>query len=81
MNKFVVELTDTFGGEANYCWVNRKEITVEELATQSQIMRAAKRAVCITGCKGITESCGDGYIFRPYGQCTILFVNYSEQSI
>ena len=81
MNKFNVEFTDTFGGQANYHWVNRKEITVKENATQSQIMRAAKRAVYITGCKGVTESYGDGYIFRPYGQNTILFVNYEEQSI
>lgn len=78
MNKFNVEFTDTFGGEANYCWVNRKEITVKENATQSQIMRAAKRAVCITGCKGVTESYGDGYTFKPYGQCTILFVNLEQ---
>ena len=78
MNKFNVEFTDTFGGEANYNWVNRKEIFVKKNATQSQIMRAAKRAVYITGCKGVTESYGDGYTFKPYGQCTILFVNYEE---
>ncbi len=23
MNKYYIEMTDTFGGEANYCWVNR----------------------------------------------------------
>ena len=79
MNKFNVEFTDTFGGEANYHWVNRKEITVKEDATQSQIMRAAKRAVYITGCKGVTESHGDGYTFKPYRQCAILFVNYAEE--
>jgi hypothetical protein len=22
-NHYIVEMTDTFGGEANYCWVNR----------------------------------------------------------
>tara|TARA_R110000803_G_scaffold154551_1_gene219296 strand:+ start:514 stop:759 length:246 start_codon:yes stop_codon:yes gene_type:complete len=81
MNKFNVEFTDTFNGDANYSWVNRKEITVKEDASQSQIMRAAKRAVCITGCKGVTESYCDGYTFKPYNQCTILFVNYMEQSI
>lgn len=26
-----VELTDTFGGEANYCWVERATVTVPEL--------------------------------------------------
>lgn len=28
---FQVEYTDTFGGEANYCWVKRATITVPEL--------------------------------------------------
>lgn len=23
MNRYIVEMTDTFGGEANYCWINR----------------------------------------------------------
>jgi len=22
-NHYIIEMTDTFGGEANYCWVNR----------------------------------------------------------
>jgi len=78
MNKFNVEFTDTFNGIANYSWVIRQEITVKEDASQSQIMRAAKRAVYITGCKGVTESYGDGYTFKPYRQNTILFVNYEE---
>ena len=29
--KFDVEYTDTFGGEANYCWVKRAVVTVPEL--------------------------------------------------
>ena len=28
---FDVEYTDTFGGEANYCWVRRATVTVPEL--------------------------------------------------
>ncbi len=31
MLKFDVEYTDTFGGEANYCWVKRATVTVPEL--------------------------------------------------
>ena len=26
MNKYFMEMTDTFGGELNYCWVERFEI-------------------------------------------------------
>lgn len=31
MNKYNVEYTDTFAGEANYCWVKRAVVTVPEL--------------------------------------------------
>ena len=30
--KFDVEYTDTFGGEANYCWVKRAVVVVPELS-------------------------------------------------
>ena len=29
--KFDVEYTDTFNGEANYCWVDRATVTMPEL--------------------------------------------------
>ena len=31
MNSYDVEYTDTFGGEANYCWVRRAVVAVPEL--------------------------------------------------
>jgi hypothetical protein len=31
MNAYDVEYTDTFGGEANYCWVRRAVVYVPEL--------------------------------------------------
>ena len=31
MSTFDVEYTDTFGGEANYCWVRRAKVSVPEL--------------------------------------------------
>lgn len=30
-HKYDVEYTDTFGGEANYCWVKRAVVSVPEL--------------------------------------------------
>lgn len=30
-HKYQIELTDTFGGEANYAWVRRASVTVPEL--------------------------------------------------
>ena len=31
MNRYSVEYTDTFGGEANYSWVRRATVTMPEL--------------------------------------------------
>lgn len=28
--KFFIEMTDTFGGEANYCWVNRFTVDAKD---------------------------------------------------
>lgn len=72
--KFDVEYTDTFGGEANYCWVKRKTIIVNEPVKTLALMRAAKAAVGISNLKGRKDDYGDTIDFRPYGTCTVLFI-------
>ena len=92
MNRYNVEYTDTFGGEANYCWVHRATVTMPELTAygydggtnyvaanrryERELMRRAKAAVGITGARGRKESHGNSIDFRPYGSCTIMFVTY-----
>jgi hypothetical protein len=86
-----VELTDTFGGEANYSWVRRAKVASPEWTTfkdwdgngrreprafQRTLMRRAKAAVGLTGIRGRTESYGDTYEFRPYGMCQVMFVTW-----
>lgn len=72
--KFAVEYTDTFGGQANYCWVRRATIEASGNASRATIMRKAKSAVGISGMRGRTYDMGDGFEFRPYRCCTVLFV-------
>jgi hypothetical protein len=72
-----VELTDTFGGEANYSWVKRGEFEAVEGESQRSIMRKAKAAVGMTRLRGRTYSFGNGYEFRPFGLCQVMFVNWS----
>jgi len=74
MVKFTVEYTDTFNGEANYCWVKRAEFTMDNY-TNRKIIRKAKALMGLTNVRGVTEDYGDSYAFRPYGMCTVLFVN------
>ncbi len=94
MHLYQVEYTDTFGGEANYCWVRRAVIHVPEWphfkdwdgngrrepkGYQREVMRRAKAAVGLTGARGVTYALGDGYEFRPYGAATVLFVSWTEE--
>ena len=90
-NKHDVEYTDTFGGEANYCWVQRHTITMPELTHygydgssnyakanktyERELMKRAKAAVGLTGVRGRSCSYGGMLEFRPYGRATVLFVN------
>lgn len=69
-----VEYTDTFGGEANYSWVRRAELELPCGISDTALMRRAKKAIGITGMRGRTYANGDHWEFRPYGCCTVLFV-------
>jgi len=91
MNAYSVELTDTFGGEANYSWVNRQSVTMPELthygydgargytkankAFERELMRKAKAAVGMTGVRGKRTDIGDTVAFYPYGSCTVMFIS------
>lgn len=94
MNKYEVEYTDTFAGDANYSWVKRATIHMPELTHfgydggtnyaaankryTRELMRRAKAAVGISGLRGKRETWGDMEVFRPYGMATILFVTWGE---
>ena len=71
------ELTDLFGGEANYSWVKRGEFEVPENATQVYIMRKVKRQLDITGIRCRVSKLGDTLEFRPYGSLCIGFIHFT----
>ena len=68
-----VEYTDTFRGEANYCWVDRKQLELPEGLSDIAIMRRAKASVGLSGVRGRSYSHGDTWEFRPYRSCTVMF--------
>ena len=51
-NRYFVEMTDTYGGEANYCWVNRFIVSASS-------PRGAMRKVCAR--TGDKVQCEDRY--------------------
>lgn len=81
---YAVEYTDTFGGEANYSWVRRAVVAepspnLDPLTHQRTLMRRAKAAVGLSGVRGVTHDHGDGFEFRPYGMCTVMFVHWMDR--
>ena len=67
------EYTDTFGGQANYSWVDRTEIKVHETISDLALVRKAKRALRLNGVRGKTSFYGDTIEFKPYNSETIEF--------
>lgn len=94
MNAYDVEYTDTFGGEANYCWVKRAVVHMPELThygydggtnygranriANRELMKAAKAAMGLTGVRGVTYHHGDMSEFRPYRSGTVMFITYRD---
>ena len=68
------EVTDTFGGQANYSWVERGTV---KAATESGAVRAAKRAAGLCG-RHRTTDYGDMLRCDMVGDCVVLFVTASS---
>ncbi len=71
-----IEHTDTFGGEANYCWVKRWKCGAE--LTDKQ---AIKLALDLAGLKGVpcrVENIGETIAIYPRRICQVVFINYAE---
>jgi hypothetical protein len=77
---YEIEVTDTFGGEANYCWVKRGETRAQSRRGR---IEAAKRLAGWGGwCRVHVDDSGDMLTLRPTatsGVCQIAFVTYKEQ--
>jgi hypothetical protein len=73
-----IEVTDTFGGEANYSWVRRYKITDAAGLSDAQLVRRAKRAAGWTGTRCEKDDSGGMITLRPRNACQIMFINYCE---
>ena len=76
---YAIEVTDTFGGEANYCWVRRG---MTRAKSRRGIINAVKEVAGWHGwCRVNVTSYGDGYEIRPTqssGVPQVAFVNWVE---
>ena len=77
--EYQLEHTDTFGGEANYCWVRRALLQLPENATRRQIVRRAKAWAGLTGERCDVSDYGDTIDIRPRRICHVVFVTWHDE--
>jgi hypothetical protein len=75
MTTFNIELTDTFGGESNYSWVERSELTTKT-DSRLAIVRKAKAWWGINGLRATVADYGDMIEIRPAGICQVAFITF-----
>ena len=73
------EHTDTFGGEANYCWVRHGEYTGKRPDSRLSIVRQAKAFAGLTGIPCRVDDFGDMIAIYPRGICHVVFVTWEDE--
>lgn len=72
-----LEHTDTFGGDANYCWVRRGTITAKSDTVRAAV-RAAKTYLGWSGHPCRVEHYGDAIAIYPRGVCQVCFLTWPD---
>ena len=79
-DQIIIEHTDTFAGEANYCWVNRKVIESDleqEWPSRLSLVRKAKAFAGRTGERSYTTDYGDLIEIRfKRDICEVIFIYF-----
>lgn len=94
MHTYQIEVTDTFGGEANYSWVKRSTVTMPELTHYGydgstnyskanktfnrELVRKAKAFANWTGIPCVVDNYGDTIQVTPRGSCVTMFIVYRD---
>jgi ABC-type anion transport system duplicated permease subunit len=70
MNTYNIEITDTYGGQSNYSWVQRLQVKAKSM--QGAISKASRHY----GYKGfrLENWCGDYASYSLRGACIIAFI-------
>lgn len=74
--KIQLEITDTFGGEANYSWVRRYTLDTPDDISRRALVRRIKNAAGLTGVRCATDGHGGMIVIRPVGACVVLFATF-----
>ena len=68
-----IEVTDTFGGQANYCWVERSKLRVPGGISYLALVRRIKSVTGYSGIRGHTYVSGDFVEIRFPSRCIVIF--------
>lgn len=74
--KVLVEMTDTFGGEPNYSWVQRHTLDVPDGLHPRHVVRRAKRALSMQHVRCTRCEDADTITLRPHAWARIIFITY-----
>ena len=72
--RVICEVTDTFGGEANYSWCRCKELCIKDNASRRSIIRKAKQVLGINSRHVSVEDYGDAYTLR-FPENIVVFIS------
>ena len=70
-----VEVTDTFGGQANYSWVQRSKLRVPDDISDLALVRRIKSAAGYSGIRGNSFISGDFVEIRFPARCVVIFAD------
>ena len=70
-----IEVTDTFGGEANYAWVYRYAIRMPDDISDLALVRRIKSVAGYSGIRGRATVMGDSVEIRFPACCVVIFAN------
>ena len=70
-----IEVTDTFGGEANYAWVYRYAIRTPDDISDLALVRRIKSVAGYSGIRGRATVMGDFVEIRFPSRCIVIFAN------
>lgn len=79
--RFEAELTDTFGGDANYSWVRRATFEAPATASNRSLLRRAKAALGTHYPMRTTVDYGDMLRADVMGACMCMFVIPAREEI
>ena len=68
------EITDTFGGEANYSWVRRGTFQFKDSITEKGLIRKAKKWAELSGVRCDVDTYGEMISIKPKDRAWVVFI-------